>query len=138
MALTPFDHIKNLHKKVQWEDLNEEDRKSFNVYIVNKGLSMNPNYLDIVNMVQLYINDPKMVYKFYLNSLPTYNKFYKWVKGTKDLNKDLLIKLSEYYQVSHREIKDYIRLLGKSNIRLILEKFGIEKKEITKLLKGIK
>lgn len=137
MALSPFDHIKNLHSKVQWEDLNEEDKKSFNVYIVNKGLSMNPDYLDIVNMAQL-ITEPRMVYKFYLNVLPNRNKFYKWVKGTKDINKDLLIKLSEYYQVSQREVKDYIRILGKSPIRCILEKYGIEKKEITKLLKGIK
>ena len=51
--MNPFDHIKNLHtKKRRWEDFNDEEKKSFNVFIINKGLSMNPNYLGIVNMVQ--------------------------------------------------------------------------------------
>ena len=49
--MNPFDHIKNLHtKKRRWEDFNDEEKKSFNVFIINKGLSMNPNYLGIVNM----------------------------------------------------------------------------------------
>ena len=44
--MNPFDHIKNLHtKKRTWNDFNDEEKKSFNVFIINKGLSMNPDYL---------------------------------------------------------------------------------------------
>ena len=51
--MNPFEHVKNLHtKKRRWEDFNDEEKKSFNVFIINKGLSMNPEYLGIVNMVQ--------------------------------------------------------------------------------------
>ncbi len=51
--MNPFDHIKNLHTKQRsWDDFNDEEKKSFNVFIINKALSMNPNYLNIVNMVQ--------------------------------------------------------------------------------------
>ena len=45
--MTPFDHLKNLHtKKRKWNDFNDEEQKNFNVYIINKALSFNPNYLN--------------------------------------------------------------------------------------------
>ena len=40
--MNPFEHVKNLHtKKRRWEDFNDEEKKSFNVYIINKTLSFN-------------------------------------------------------------------------------------------------
>ena len=134
--MNPFDHIKNLHtKKYKWEDLNDEDKKSFSVYIVNKGLSMNPNYLDIVNTVQIYMDSPESIYKFYYHSLPTKFKFYRWIKGKKDQSKDLLQKLAEYYKISQREAQDYLEVLDKDCILDILSEFGLNKKETKKLMK---
>ena len=75
--MNPFDHIKNLHtKKRTWNDFNDEEKKSFNVFIINKGLSMNPNYLGIVNMVQNFtglnqILSPKEVFNLYYSLLPS-------------------------------------------------------------------
>ena len=87
--MNPFDHIKSLHtKQRRWEDFNDEEKKSFNVFIINKGLSMNPNYLGIVNMVQNFtglnqILSQKEVFNIYFNLLPNKFKFYKWIKGEK-------------------------------------------------------
>ena len=71
--MNPFDHIKNLHTKQRnWNDFNDEEKKSFNIYIINKALSMNPNYIDIVNMVQKYTNNmlgQKEVFNLYYNLL---------------------------------------------------------------------
>ena len=51
--MTPFDFLKLVHnKQVKWEGLTEDEQKSYNTFIVNKALSFNPNYLDIVNQVQ--------------------------------------------------------------------------------------
>ena len=75
--MNPFDHIKNLHtKKRTWDDFNDEEKKSFNVFIINKGLSMNPDYLGIVNMVQNFtglnqVISPKEVFNIYFNLFPT-------------------------------------------------------------------
>ena len=56
--MNPFEHVKNLHtKKRRWEDFNDEEKKAFNVYIINKTLSFNPNYLDIVSITQKYSTD---------------------------------------------------------------------------------
>ena len=84
--MNPFDHIKNLHTKNRtWDNFNDEEKKSFNVFIINKALSMNPNYLNIVNMVQNFtglnqILSQKEVFNIYFNLLPTKFRFYKCIK----------------------------------------------------------
>ena len=80
--MNPFEHVKNLHtKQRRWEDFNDEEKKSFNVFIINKTLSFNPDYLSIVNMVQNYtglnqILSQKEVFNLYFNLLPTKFRFY--------------------------------------------------------------
>ena len=123
--MNPFDHIKNLHTKQRtWDNFNDEEKKSFNIYIINKALSMNPNYLDIVNMVQRYTNNmlnPKEVFNLYYNLLPNKFRFYKWIKGTKDKNKEKYQILAQHFKCSSREAKDYIELLDKKEINKILK-----------------
>jgi hypothetical protein len=135
--MNPFDHIKNLHtKKRTWDNFNDEEKKSFNIYIINKALSMNPSYLNIVNMVQKYTNnmlEPKEVFNLYYDLLPNKFRFYKWIKGTKDKNKEKYQILAEHFKCSSREIKDYIKLLDKKQINKILKlyKDGTSKKVIS-------
>ena len=135
--MNPFDHINNLHtKKRTWDNFNDEEKKSFNIYIINKALSMNPSYLNIVNMVQKYTNnmlEPKEVFNLYYNLLPNKFRFYKWIKGTKDKNKEKYQILAEHFKCSSREIKDYIKLLDKKQINKILKlyKDGTSKKVIS-------
>ena len=135
--MNPFDHIKNLHtKKRTWDNFNDEEKKSFNIYIINKALSMNPSYLNIVNMVQKYTNnmlEPKEVFNLYYDLLPNKFRFYKWIKGTKDKNKEKYQILAEHFKCSSREIRDYIKLLDKKQINKILKlyKDGTSKKVIS-------
>ena len=123
--MNPFDHIKNLHTKQRtWDDFNDEEKKSFNIFIINKALSMNPNYLDIVNMVQRYTNNmlnPKEVFNLYFNLLPNKFRFYKWIKGTKDKNKEKYQILAQHFKCSSREAKDYMELLDKKEVNKILK-----------------
>ena len=128
--MNPFDHIKNLHtKKRRWDDFNDEEKKSFNVFIINKALSMNPNYLGIVNMIQNYtglnqILSPKEVFNIYFNLLPNKFRFYKWIKGEKT-KKD--IEKAEYlamhFRVSTREAYDYLKILDKKSINKIIKNY---------------
>ena len=116
--MNPFDHIKNLHtKKRRWEDFNDEEKKSFNVFIINKGLSMNPNYLGIVNMVQNFtglnqILSQKEVFNLYYSLLPNKFRFYKWIKGEKTKKeKEKAEYLAMHFEVSIREAYDYLKRL---------------------------
>ena len=128
--MNPFDHIKNLHtKKRRWEDFNDEEKKSFNIFIINKALSMNPNYLGIVNMVQNFtglnqILSQKEVFNLYFNLLPTKFKFYKWIKGEKNKkDKEKAEYLAIHFKVSTREAYDYLKVLDKKTINKIIKNY---------------
>ena len=139
--MNPFDFLKILHNKNRkWGNFSDEEKKAFNVFIVNKALSFNPDYLNLVNTTQRYTNGyltPKEVFKVYSDFLPNRFKFYRWIKGKKDLNKELLTHLSELFETSNRESQDMVGLLSKKELREVLQTKGIEKKEITKLLKNV-
>ena len=131
--MNPFYHIKNLHtKKRTWNDFNDEEKKSFNVFIVNKGLSMNPNYLGIVNMVQNFtglnqILSQKEVFNIYFNLLPSKFRFYKWIKGEKTKkDKEKAEYLAMHFKVSTREAYDYLQILDKKTINKILKNYKNE------------
>ena len=128
--MNPFDHIKNLHtKKRRWEDFNDEEKKSFNVFIINKGLSMNPSYLGIVNMVQNFtglnqIISPKEVFNIYFNLLPNNFRFYKWIKGEKTKkDREKAEYLAMHFKVSTREAYDYLQLLDRKTINSIIKNY---------------
>ena len=128
--MNPFEHVKNLHtKKRRWEDFNDEEKKSFNVYIINKTLSFNPNYLGIVNMVQNYtglnqILSQKEVFNLYYSLLPTNFRFYKWIKGTKTKKeKEKAEYLAMHFKVSIREAYDYLKILDKKTINGIIKNY---------------
>ena len=128
--MNPFDHIKNLHtKKRRWEDFNDEEKKSFNVFIINKALSMNPNYLGIVNMIQNYtgliqILSPKEVFNIYFNLLPNKFRFYKWIKGQKNKkDKEKAEYLAMHFRVSTREAYDYLKILDKKTVKSIIKNY---------------
>ena len=128
--MNPFEHVKNLHtKKRRWEDFNDEEKKSFNVFIINKTLSFNPNYLNIVNMVQNYtglnqVLSQKEVFNLYFNLLPTKFRFYKWIKGKKEKeNKEKIGYLATHFECSTKEAKDYLSLLDKKTINNIIKNY---------------
>ena len=128
--MNPFDHIKNLHtKKRRWEDFNDEEKKSFNVFIINKGLSMNPDYLGIVNMVQNFtglnqILSQKEVFNIYFNLLPTKFRFYKWIKGEKTKkDKEKAEYLATHFKVSIREAYDYLQILDTKTNNSIIKNY---------------
>ena len=128
--MTPFDHVKNLHtKKRRWEDFNDEEKKSFNVFIINKTLSFNPNYLGIVNMVQNYtglnqVLSQKEVFNLYYSLLPNKFRFYKWIKGEKTKkDKEKAEYLAMHFEVSIREAYDYLKILDKKTINQIIKNY---------------
>ena len=137
---TLFDHLNNIsYSKKDWDTLSEMDKKSFSVYMVNRFLSMNMDYIDIVNEIQQYTNGQlksKEVYNIYKNILPKKKGFFGYVKGSKKTkyNPELLDRLKLYFEVSNRELEDYLSILSRNEVIVILQKFGLSSKEIKKLL----
>ena len=126
--MTPFDHLKNLHtKKKNWDVFNDEEKKNFNVYIINKALSFNPNYLNIVNLVQKYSAGQitqKEIFKIYFSLLPTKFRFYKWIKDKNEKkDKDKMEYLAIHFECSKKEAKDYLSILDKKTINNIIKNY---------------
>jgi hypothetical protein len=140
-AKTLFQHLSGIkEKKTSWESLSVMDKKSFEPYMVNRFLSMNMGLLELVNELQQYTIgqlSPKDVYKLYLDVLPKKKSFDKYIKakGSDKYNDKVLSYLTRYFEVSEREVKDYLEILSKDEVIEIIQKFGVDKKEIKKWLK---
>lgn len=142
--MTIFDHLANItYKKVPWKDLSDADRKSFTPYLINRWLSMNPDYIDIVDQLQRYtigLLDTKYVYQLYFDILPKQKTYSKYVKGKKSakFNKDLVKLIANHFNVSTSEAETYIQLymqLNKEELIDIIRKYGKSDKEIKQLIK---
>jgi hypothetical protein len=133
-----FDWVKEINtKKSPIDSFSNKDWDQWNSYVVHRVLSMNPDYLALVNEVQkLPPTDKKQIYSIYREYIPKNNKWSKYIKSTvKQRNKDLIQYLTNYFQLSTREIKEYLQFLSNKEVTKILSQLGIEDKEIKKLLK---
>ena len=138
---TLFDHLSGVKEgKVKWETLSEGDKKSFSVYLANRWLSMNPEYIDLVNEVQRFTNGQlgaKEVYKVYYDFLPKKKTFDKYIKksGGGVVSEEIISYICKYFEVSSREAEDYVELLSEGEIRDIIKKYGVKDSQIDKMYK---
>ena len=135
---TVFDWVKEINtKKSHPNSFEDKDFEVWNSYVVHKVLSMNPNFLELVNEVQsLPPTSKKEIYSIYREFIPKNKQWHKYIKSkTKLPNKDLIELLRKHYSLSSREVIDYIKILDKEDIETLLTSLGKDKKEIKKLLK---
>ena len=138
-----FDHITHITQrqtKNYFEDINDADRKTWSNYMVNRFLSMNSNWTDLVNEIQKYKLKPKDLYRLYIEILPKSKQWLRYTKGKKTMKYQrwLLEIVAKYYESSISEAHDYLEIYysseqGKADLKSILQKYGIEPKEIKKL-----
>ena len=137
--MTIFDWLKEItSNKSKWESFTEEERASFNPYMMHRLLSMNPEYIEFVNLVQTYpYSDKEKIYNIYLYMIPKKNMFHKYIKSSKKKKQESLLKhIANYFECSFGEAEEYIDILRESGVKSILTKLGIEEKEQKKLLKN--
>ena len=126
-------------KKSPASQFTQEDWDGWNSYMVHRFLSMNINYVDVVNIAQKFHPTDKIgLYNFYKEIIPRKKVWNKYIKNqNKKDTKELSKILSNYFKVGLSEANSYIKPLGKENITNILVGVGLEKKEIKKLIKTI-
>ena len=123
-----------IHKK-HWNDFTEDEQKKFSPFIINRWLSMDTEFIEIVNIFQKYAIgtlEPREVYKWYCDVLPKGKRFNKYIKGKRDkkYDKELIQIISEHFQCSKLQTHEYIELINKEELKNILEMYGIDKKKI--------
>ena len=139
--MTIFDWINQiLVKKTHWNKFTEDEQKKFSPFIINRWLSMDKDFLEIVNYFQKYsigTLEPREVYKWYCDMLPKGKRFNKYIKGKKDkkYNTELIDIMVMHFECSKSQVKDYLDLIAKNELMEILEKYGMNEKTIKRLLK---
>ena len=82
-AASIFDHMSNLtDKKKPWNSISEADQKSFTPFIINRWLSMNMDFIEVINELQRYTIgqiSPAETYKLYYEFLPKQRQFQFYV-----------------------------------------------------------
>jgi hypothetical protein len=142
---TLFDHLSNItDKKTAWSKLSDEDKKAFTPYMINRWLSMNMDWVELVNELQKYtigLLSPEEVYKLYLDVLPKQKTFNKYIKGSKEskYNSELVELLSKHFLISEKEAVEYLELYTGDrllSLKEIVKLYGKTDKEVDKLLKN--
>ena len=135
---TIFDWLKEINTtKSPVSSFSDSDWEVWNSYMIHRFLSQNEEFLELVNEVQsLPPQNKKQIYSIYVEFIPQNKKWSKYIKSQiKERNKDLIYHLKDYFEVSTREVKDYLYLLEDEYIIRILTNRGLDKNEIKKLLK---
>jgi len=135
MPKSIFEHAKSVcTDKTPWKFLPEEDQKSWNVFMVNRILSMNTDYLELVDMVQMHSNmPPEAVYKLYCEMLPKGYRFIPFLK--KGGNSDAIKAVAKEYNISKREAREYVKMLPEEEIAELVSEFTKEPYESKKIKK---
>lgn len=125
-----------------FDNLTEAEKKKYKTsrYMIHRFLSMNSNYLPVVDELQTHTGIPdRCHYLFLTNILPRGRQFNKYIKGVHNsLYEEWLINLvSKHYHVSHAEAVVYLKIYysqDKDSLRNLCKSYGIEQK----LLKSAK
>jgi hypothetical protein len=145
MAKSLFDHIKAITSEQDpkyWDTLEESDKKSWSNYMIHRFLSMNSDWIEILSEIQPYtqVLEPKQLYLVMIGLLPKGRHYLKYTKGKNDTKYEswLIDLIKVDFQCSKKEAEEYTEILystreGRENIKYICEKYGIDKKQITKL-----
>lgn len=137
-----FDHINQIRVERNldyFETLSDADKKTWSNYMVCRVLSMQPEFIDVVNDLQYYQDKltPDQFYKVCISVTPKGKVFYPYIKSKAEKqNSQLLRLLSAHFQDSERNVSEYISILTKDDIVNIIQKYGYTEKQTKELLKA--
>ena len=147
---TLFDHIDAILKYQNinyFRNRSTEDKKTWNLYMINRFISMEDDYVTTINMLDSLINNssmsPENIYKLYISVFPKiiYRSKYIKAKDAQKYSDELINIIKTYYNVSKSEAIEYVDLYnsienGLDELKSIIGKYGYTDKEINKILKG--
>lgn len=123
-----------------FDELTDDEQKKYknSRYMIHRFLSMNSNYLPVVNEIQKYNGIPdRCHYLFFTNILPKGKHFHKYIKGTKEEKYEswLVNIVAKHFSISVSEAIEYIEIYylhDTKGLRTICESYGIDNKTLKK------
>jgi hypothetical protein len=119
-----FDHLKNI-TTTKGPYLGDE---GWNNYMINRFLSMDQDYVEVVNIVQKNTWQMKgeYLYNLYKDLIPKQYKFLKYIKPAykSDYAVEEVEAVQLYFEVSKKEAKQYINMLPKEELKTITQQIN--------------
>jgi hypothetical protein len=117
-----FDYLKALTERNEELDFdNDEVRKGYQPYMINRFVSMSEVYIPVVNEINKYEVPKDVHYRYMFSILPKRKQFFKYIKGNKDLSLTEKKILAHYFNVGMREAEEFIRMMEPEQIQEVLE-----------------
>ena len=115
-----FDHLKNI-TTTKGPYLGDE---GWNNWMINRYLSMDPDYCEVVNYVQKNTWQMKgeCLYNLYRDLIPKQYKFLKYIKAKnkKEFKAEEVEAVAAYFEISKKEAKECIEALTKEKLEEII------------------
>lgn len=120
--MNPFDVLNSInYTKKNLIDDGVCEEKQYLPFIINKGLSYFPDTLFHANEINFRNFLPKKLqYDYLLLSVRKRKRFSKWLKNVEPVG----IKcVARYYNISSRRAEEYIKLLSKTQLKVITDMY---------------
>jgi hypothetical protein len=138
-----FDHVNAIYadqSRTYFDGLNTKDLGSYNQYMINRFLSMNPVQTVLVNEIQKFGKVPNRAhYLFFTNVIPKRRQFNKYIKKEQTEYPEWILELlMKHYKTSMREVLDYMDIftMNKKNmddLKNLCRFYAIEEETIEEL-----
>lgn len=127
-----------------WKSL-DDTKKKYSQYMINRYLSMEPDFITLVNDIQIMQGSSKLKDKYHFllwsELLPNYKSFFfKYIGKDKSMNwpKQWLEIISKHFEISLTEAHEAMEMYmisqgGKLELYEHLTRYGITEKEIRKV-----
>lgn len=126
--LSLFDFVNDIRKYKKGNLLEDESNQTlFNSFMILKTLSMKEDDIMICNFLNKYTNilSKEQMYKAMLNLIDKDFDFYKFITNKEAMDEDLQY-ISNYYDCSQKEAKEYKKMFGQEWATIITNKYKMK------------
>lgn len=135
-----FDHVNEIRtgkNPKYFSTLSEADQRTWSNYMVCRVLSMQSDIVDVINDIQYYQDKltPEQFYQLCIAVTPKGKGYFPYIKNTSEkYNKSLLTLLCAHFKDSERNVVEYMHLLPRDDVRIIVRKYGYSEDQVEELM----
>lgn len=104
--------------------MTEENKKNYNIFVVNKGLSQHADCVLYANELnKLGVSDVEQHYDYLFHSITKRKRYGKWAK--KDIDDECLGLVCDKYKVNKNVAKQYLKLMNDEQKQQLKKQYDV-------------
>jgi len=126
-SLTPFDFVKDIRVTKSGKLMDkEQDKKSWNTFMVLRALSMNTNDLFICNIFNQYQGTipNESLYQALIDLIEEDKRFHKYISTSGTKKNEFVSCIAKHYEIPERQAKEYFEIMGEEWASKILDLYS--------------